>query len=253
MSVVCHRRRLQLRAPRHAPQPEHDGGVACAEELFAPALDNPQHPPKQQQQQQQLPQHLLEDQAAPPPRAGQTPPHQQLEPLTCAAELLDRLPAGTLQRLQQLPAGFRPCDLVRELQAALGPSLKVVQARPPPLRPRRRPRQQQPHPDEQPQARAWQVPLLSRQAPPWCFHAVARGADAAAASDESPLPPLPLLLMPLEAQSVSGASSHRGVALEFHLTLLQQLDGLGWGSVVALSQVPLCFHRSVSHPALLVS
>jgi hypothetical protein len=161
--------------------------------------------------------------AAPSPPA----PKQQQPQSTNANVLIDaglatRLPPGALERAQ---AALRNAPqqnaallaaAAEELCAGLGPDSARVLRLPP---------HNQPHVHGLAAAAhdAWQVPLLS----------AAHGAGAAAAA----------LLVPRldggDNGSSDGATTYAAVeaAAAWHLNVLQQIDAVGWGCVLALSKV----------------
>ncbi|KAI8469297.1 MAG: FANCL C-terminal domain-containing protein [Monoraphidium minutum] len=300
MSVAARSRRLQLRVPRAAAPPSGDAAAAPALALQAEqqpgAAGEPGHlgagaaAGEQQTKPQsgdltcqglgpglQHPQQggdaVVQAERAPGAPCGAAAVAAAFEPpLCCAAELLDALPLGALARLAALPPGARPCDVLRELEAAAGGALQAVPA-PWPAQWRR----QQEWGDvccgsqyrdgaceegwgaARHQPGAWQVPLLPPGAGGHPSSAPAGGDDRDGGGGG---PPPMLLLAPLAGPDPSGgggggfggsagsfgaghgnggggggeAGGGGGCDAAFQLALLQQVDALGWGCVVALSQ-----------------
>lgn len=191
------------------------------------------HPPAQAAKQQQLalasPPCDVQTEPVPEPQAKRQ--KQQHQPICCAEEVLDLLPPHVLQRIEKLPPDANPGDLIKELHAALGGSLRMIT--PPGWRQLHQQQVQQQH--GRGHGSAWQVPLLSS---PSLFDPHATAASAAL-----PQPQRSLLLLHVAPQHAVGSSSTGagalgdGDGLQFHLSLMQQLDAVGWESVVGASKV----------------
>jgi hypothetical protein len=215
-------------APPDAPPPQQLSTVAApGSKTTAPPLTPPPKPDQQLQQ----------DQCAKALHSQQGPPR-----ISCTADTFESLPPHILQRLQQLPARHAadPGALMQELRSCLTGSggvelVTFLQNEPAaPLALQHHHNQQQ---HQQQHQGAWQVPRLPTPA------TAAHGPPCMQQHQQQAL-----FMLPLSAggganpndnnnASSSGGGGAGEAALRFHTTVVQQLDDVGWGHVIAMSQV----------------